>query len=295
VGCANSSKAPALTSAALDLLTASGRYTGGEHDVTAAEQDLIHSCVTAKGFRYEVAVPTTRSPQDLAVDLPGRRSQGYGLYDRYAAGKNAAAAGTARQSSGSNDAYVRGLSSARAAAYTQVLRGAQADVRVIRMPGSAVDLSTKGCEADSRTRLFGSIVAYAQVTSIPQNLSSTLTAKVTHSSAYTALMRKWSACMTKKGYHLATPGEAQNALAVSYRKQGATQALHRREIATATADGACALTIGIPNQSIAIRKGPAPGTLTAQQRLTLAELSNRWKAVVVRAQRVMATTASESG
>jgi hypothetical protein len=77
-----------------------------------------------------------------------------------------------------------------------------------------------------------------------------------------------------KGYRFATPGEAQSALAASYRKRGATREPHRREIATATADGACAPSIGIPNRAIEIRKKLAPASLTAQQRLALGRLSD---------------------
>ncbi|MFJ9559950.1 hypothetical protein ACIRQQ_07915 [Streptomyces fuscichromogenes] len=294
----HATRAPAIAPAGLDLLTYSGTYPAAEKSLTRAESQLIASCMTAKGLRYVVVDPasaaaTTPSAQ---VDLPRRRSQGYGLYARYvaSAGKPASTGGTANTAApnavSANDAYVRHLPTAEAAAYMTALRGSTSDLRTFRMSQGSLEFSVKGCEADSRRRLYGSLTTYAELAVIPQNLNATLTRPVQRDAAYLALMRKWSTCMAAQGYHYALPGDAQAKLKASYARSGATPALRRREIATAVADGTCALRLRIPTEVVAIRKRLAGTLLTARQKAAMTELTKDWRTATATARRLVRPT-----
>ncbi|MGW7544443.1 hypothetical protein ACWGKQ_25570 [Streptomyces sp. NPDC054770] len=301
-GCASPAPAPhaarttAITPVGLDLLTYSGTYPAAEKSLTRAESRLIASCMTAKGLRYVVvdsaaASATTPSAQ---VDLPRRRAQGYGLYAQYAAATGKPTpTGTSNGSSNAasaNDAYVRRLPTAEAAAYMTALRGATSDLRTFRMPEGTLEFSVKGCEADSRKRLYGSLTTYAELALIPQNLNATLTRPVQRDAAYLALMRKWSTCMAAKGYHYALPTDAQARFKAAYARSGATTALRKREIATAVADGTCALRLRIPTEVVTIRKRLAGSLLTARQKTAMAELAQDWQRATATARRVVRST-----
>ncbi|MER6076709.1 hypothetical protein [Streptomyces sp. NPDC001833] len=304
-GCAGStpapqaSRAPVITPAGLDLLTDSGTYAGAESSLTRAESQLIASCMTAQGLRYVVADSGSASATapSAQVDLHRRRSQGYGLYAQYASkaasGKgasNAASSADASTDASSNDAYVRGLPADRAAAYMTALRGGTSDLRTFRMADGSLEFSVKGCEADSRRRLYGSLTTYAELAAVPQNLNATLTAPVQRDPAYLVLMRKWSTCMAGQGYHYALPSDAQSRLKASYERSGATPALRRREIATAVADGTCALRLRIPSEVVAIRKRLAASVLTARQKAAMAELAQDWQRATATAERLVRPT-----
>ncbi|MER5787763.1 hypothetical protein [Streptomyces sp. NPDC001980] len=319
-GCAGSVPAPhaartaAITPAGLDLLTDSGTYANAESSLTRAESQLIASCMTARGLRYVVAGSGSASATTptAQVDLRRRRSQGYGLYEQYtaaagnptpaqadASGKivsgrtssdKTASDKTASDKALSNDAYVRSLSAGKAAAYMTALRGSTSDLRTFRMADGSLEFSVKGCEADSRRQLYGSLTTYAELAAIPQNLNATLTGPVQRDAAYLALMRKWSTCMADRGYHYALPSDAQVRLKASYQRSGATSALRRREIATAVADGTCALRLRIPSEVVAIRKRLAGSLLTARQKAAMAELAKDWQRATAAAQRVVRST-----
>ncbi|GGN15011.1 hypothetical protein [Streptomyces fuscichromogenes] len=304
----HATRAPAIAPAGLDLLTYSGTYPAAEKSLTRAESQLIASCMTAKGLRYVVVDPASASATgpSAQVDLPRRRSQGYGLYAQYAAtsGKPTSTGGTANtaapnaasanaasaNAASANDAYVRRLPTAEAAAYMTALRGSTSDLRTFRMSEGSLEFSVKGCEADSRRRLYGSLTTYAELAVVPQNLNATLTRPVQRDAAYLALMRKWSTCMAAKGYHYAQPGDAQAGLRASYARSGATPALRKREIATAVADGTCALRLRIPTEVVAIRKRLADTLLTARQKTAMAELTKDWRTATATARRVVRPT-----
>ncbi|MEW2301360.1 hypothetical protein AB0958_15490 [Streptomyces sp. NPDC006655] len=294
-GCAGTSapqaaaRTPVITPAGLDLLTDSGTYPAAERSLTRAESQLVASCMTARGLRYVVvdsasAAATAPSAQ---VDLGRRRSQGYGLYDQYAATTGKKPPAAAPETPSANDAYVRRLPAAAAAAYMTALRGGTSDLRTFRMAEGTLEFSVKGCEADSRRRLYGSLTTYAELAVIPQNLNAALTTRVQRDGAYRALMREWSTCMAARGYHYALPSDAQARLKASYARSGATGALRRQEIATAVADGSCALRLRIPSEVVTIRKRLAGSALTSRQRAAMAALTEDWQRATATARRIV--------
>ncbi|MCW2870171.1 hypothetical protein [Actinacidiphila oryziradicis] len=291
-----STTASGITPAALDLLTRSGSYTSNEKALSLAESELIHSCMQALRFPYVVDTP---APPDLGVDLSQRGVQGYGLYAQYAssATHESTSSAATKAAKKTNDQYIRRLPEKQATAFMRALRGTTSDLRDIRMPGTTLTLSIRGCEPAARKRLYGSMVTYAQLRSVPQNLSATLDTRVQHDPGFSALMRKWSTCMTAAGYHYALPADAQDQLKAAYRKQGATAALRRREIAVATADGECALRLRIPTHVITIRKRLAATALTAQQQLAMNQLANEWltAATTAKHEHVTAVQSSDAG
>jgi hypothetical protein len=224
------------------------------------------------------------------VNLRRRRDQGYGLYDQYASAAGNPTPTAAPNAPSSNDEYVRRLPTEKAAAYMTALRGGTSDLRTFRMSEGTLEFSVKGCEADSRRRLYGSLTTYAELAAIPQNLNARLTGPVQRDAAYMALMRKWSTCMAAQGYHYSLPSDAQAQLKSSYARFGATRALRGREIATAVADGTCALRLRIPSEVVAIRKHLAGSLLTARQKAAMVELAKDWQKATATAKEVVRTT-----
>ncbi|MCW8102078.1 hypothetical protein [Streptomyces tauricus] len=261
-----------LTSLELDLLTRSGTFTRTNVDLANAESELISACMTAKGFRYraEASAPTAESDEERSLNMKERHERGYGLASQY--GDEKEAAGTA-----TNDAYVAGLSKKNADAYTEALRGNATDFREMSFDGGRnITFSARGCEARSRTSLYGNLDDWVAIAYFPQNLNSELTPRVEKSPKYRDAMNGWRTCMRGEGYAYASPDAAYDQLKAAYRAQGVTTALREREIAVAVADGGCGAEVHVPSTVLALRRAYAQSLPTADK-LQLKRLTAIWK------------------
>ncbi|KAA0929763.1 hypothetical protein [Streptomyces apricus] len=261
-----------LTGLELDLLTRSGTFTRTNVDLANAESKLISACMKAKGFRYraEVSAPTTESDEELSLNRAERHERGYGLASQYDSEKDAVGKGT-------NDAYVAGLSKKNADAYAEALRGGATDFREMRLGGGRnITFSARGCEARSRTSLYGSLDDWVSVSYFPQNLNSELGPRVEKSPKYRRAMAEWRTCMRGKGYTYASPDAAYDQLKAAYRARGVTAASRDREIAVAVADGDCAAEVHVPSTVLALRRAYAQSLPTADK-LQLRRLTAIWK------------------
>ncbi|MCL6735109.1 hypothetical protein [Streptomyces neyagawaensis] len=268
-----------LTSTELDLLTRSGTFARISVDLANAESKLISICMAAKGFRYraESADPAAESDEERSLNMNERRTRGYGLASQYASEKESV--GTAP-----NDAYLAGLSKKKADAYMKTLRGGATDFREMRFGGGRnITFSARGCEAESRTSLYGSLDDWVSIAYFPQNLNSELSSRVEKSPKYRSAMNDWRTCMRGKGYTYTSPDTAYEQLKDDYRTQGANSALREREIAVAVADGNCGAELHIPTTVLTLRRSHAQ-SLPISDKLQLRRLTAIWMAAADRAQ-----------
>ncbi|WAU84038.1 hypothetical protein O1Q96_32740 [Streptomyces sp. Qhu-G9] len=266
-----------LTGAELDLLTRSGTYTRTSVDLANAESELISACMAAQGFRYraESADPTAESDEERSLNMQERRSRGYGLAAQYASEKEPVGAAA-------NDAHLAGLSKKKADAYMKALRGGATDFREMRFGGGRnITFSARGCEAKSRTSLYGSLDDWVSIAYFPQNLNSGLGSRVEKSPKYRSVMNDWRTCMRGKGYTYTSPDTAYEQLKTGYRTQGADAALREREIAVAVADGECGAELHIPATVLTLRRSHAQ-SLPTSDKLQLRRLTAIWKAAADR-------------
>jgi hypothetical protein len=262
----------------LDLLTHAGSYRPDEQIVRAAEDLLVSRCMAAAGQRYPATPPPAdrRTDDERELDLAGRVRDGYGL------------GGVATTDGPALDRYVRSLPAARRSAYMLALFGPEDRRRAIELPVSGeVSFPSSGCLHDAQRRIYGDIVSWARITYLPEDLNNVLTERVTAGPGYAAVLREWSACMSRRGHRYPTPAAARADLAERYRTSSAGPGLRKFEIAVAVADGECARQVRIPAR-VRELKAAAVGTLPADQRRALDECGWAWRRAVTVASRIRA-------
>lgn len=221
----------ALTAAADHLLTRTGRYYADGQVLDAAEGTLTTRCMAARGLRNSAGSAPVDRDEEWRPDLATRRRQGYGL--------QRAMAGQPEQ-----DQQIRTLPPAERQRYDTALFGDRQ--AAIRLPdGTQATFTTRGCLAESRTRIYGSPVRAAQTLFLPQVVFNTVFDAVRHDPAYRTTMTRWSACMAGRGLHYTDPTEARQRLLAEYQTAGAALA-HRHEITVAVADARCTDQVGMP-------------------------------------------------
>lgn len=230
-------------SAAFDLLTRTGSYDRVNGALVAAEHRLIAECMAQRGRSY---LPQDRAPATPDSTVEGRRAGGYGLYEQFTG---------AKQDVTANDAHVGELAPADQDAYEKALVGTDEERRAIKLSnGGTVSFGGGGCQAEAQRTLYGDVVEWARITYVPQALHLTMAKQVEQDPQYLAALREWAKCMSGKGFQVASPEAAQDELKDAYGRQGASQELRAKEIATAVADGECAEQGGIPDLVLSIKR-----------------------------------------
>ncbi|WP_030543874.1 hypothetical protein [Streptomyces albus] len=232
--------------------------------------------------------PAPESYEGQLLGLDERRERGYGLYAQHlsAPGTGEAEEGGLHSSGLTNDAYVAQLPEAEAAEYLHALRGSASDRREMRLPdGRTITFSGKGCEAESREKLFGSMDDWAAAEHVPQALDNSLTDRVSADPEYASAMRNWRECMDGKGYSYEDPDHAYRKLESEYGERGASQEMRQREIDVATADGTCAQKIRIPATVLSLRKQHAE-SLPAADKRGLRQLARVWASASAQARKL---------
>ncbi|MFL6160784.1 MAG: hypothetical protein ACJ74U_01020 [Jatrophihabitantaceae bacterium] len=265
-----------LTSQALDMVTESGDWPATEDQLDAANDEVVTRCMTAHGLPFtgglNRAVDNGNEP--LIVGMAGRRAHGYGLDQ---AGSDASRPATAQ------DAYVAGLPAAARQHYLQVLFGSDADRITVDIPGGGqATYPTEGCQASAIRALAGDINLWGLITYVPQELGNRLADELGSASGYQAALASWRGCMAGRGMPYPDPDHALRALRAEYQTSGATSAVRGNEIATAVADGECALRVHLPLAALTARRALA-AQLPVADRRRLVELAAARTTAVARA------------
>ncbi|MBB0230152.1 hypothetical protein [Streptomyces calidiresistens] len=279
--------------AEFDLLTRSGSHPVEARMVETAERELTAACMARAGFPYvvEEPPPVPDSIEEREVDPERLRAIGYGLHDGFdddgssTNGPGDGSGGETGDTAGgtANDAYVAALPDDESAAYMTALRGDGGAMREMRFDaGTGVTFPERGCEAESRAELYGTLDAWAATTHAPQFMNLALAKSVTRDPEYLLLIDEWSTCMAGKGFEVESPDAAVEELTAAYEEHGATPGTRDREIATAVADGECALEIRLPSAVLELRHRHA-GDLPEEDLDALSRLTTVWAETVERA------------
>jgi hypothetical protein len=247
---------PALSPAALDLLTGSGDYPAREYQLDVAEERLTQRCMTSRGLTYVLhePLPPIGSDEERAVDLPRRRIVGYGL-------------------GSSSGGQPPPDPDAGKPAYEQALFGDPRHRQELRLPdGSLHTFPGDGCIAESRTKLYGDVRRWARTVSIPPVFDNVLRDRTRDVPELAQANGRWTSCMAAADFPYPTPKAAIDALSTAYAEHGPTPTLKTRETATAVADGECAIRAHVPATDLAVRH-KATRSLATGQREELNELA----------------------
>src|SRR5690606_31617350 len=141
---------PTLSSAAVDLATASGGYPDRARVLRAAEEQLVEQCMRDRGQVYWPVVPALLpgSDEERIVDLPTRQAEGYGL-----------ASDDRPPSVGPSEGQPE---------FQRALFGDDQRHEELSLPnGTILSYPTSGCVADARAAIFGDNRSWARVDAIP--------------------------------------------------------------------------------------------------------------------------------
>lgn len=206
--------------------------------------------MTAHHLRYVVQVADPPG-QPAKAETEQRRLRGYGLFSQYSATNAAGPAMVA----GTNDYYVAHLPAAEQATYVKALRGDPSDRAGLQLSdGKQITFPRHGCEAQARERLYGSVLAAAQVDYVTQVTNISLTAKVKQDPEYVDALAQWSTCMAVQSYRFGAPEDATKYLTTRYLNEGATPTVRDTEIAIALRDSVCAEQVKLPVVELSLRR-----------------------------------------
>ncbi|MEV4800319.1 hypothetical protein AB0K18_09895 [Nonomuraea sp. NPDC049421] len=232
--------APALSDVERPPVADTGRpLTDHEQDVLyEAEQLLTQSCMRAQGFRIWV-VPRRPIPEDrefpyVVDDAAWAREHGYG-------GEMQQRRDEVRASD-PNRRYFESLSPADQMRGTDALHGRREGQKLqVTLPnGMTLTRYTEGCTARAQKQLYGDLEGWFRAGTITDALSDTVRGKVLAEEEFQASVKDWAACMRKRGFRYATPGESRRAWG---KPSGA--ATRKKEIRTAVAEAECAKSSGL--------------------------------------------------
>ncbi|MFI9407157.1 hypothetical protein [Nocardia sp. NPDC052316] len=264
-----------LSPTALDLVTFSGTWPATQRVLDDALTQLNRRCLAEQGFDYPVepSAPPPAVDDEATIDLPGRRSNGYGL--------TASGVPPAQQTT-ATDSYIDNLPPERQYRFRTALFGPPDTERVVDLPdGSRITVPGRGCEAQSRTRLAGDVTRWAQLTYVPEYFYNRMAAQLSAVPGFQDALTAWRSCMTAKGFEYQSPDHAWQTF--KSEKAIGTADFRQREIATAVADGECAAETRLPAATLAARRELAT-IMPPADRQMLHELAHYRDAIVERAE-----------
>ncbi|RAY13801.1 hypothetical protein DPM19_19305 [Actinomadura craniellae] len=204
----------------------------------AAEQELVHRCMAAKGFRYvKLTAPATDAhptmgKDDYGIGVAAAKRHGYKTQERIGGPQNDPGA-----------ADLKLLSEADRKRWGEAFYGPD-DVKRIRVTlpdGKQIETSPVGCLSEARIKIFGSLEQMLKGENFAANLPIEARRRAGADPAMKTLNSTWSACMSGKGHPaLPDPAAARSQAATRYKSASADQAF-RAEIKLAVADAECEL------------------------------------------------------
>ena len=218
-------------------------------EVDNAYQVLVDRCMQAKGLAY---FPTFLTAADLsrpqqvpgvpgaAIGMAAREADGYGFYSQAV---QAAASPSGGQSAGQEETYADSLTGPVGRRYRLTLDGPYSQRISVNLPGGgSVSIQTGGCLGAAARRLYGSVGNYVQATTGSSLLYDELYGAVVSDPRFSAVVARWSSCMTSHGFKYRTPDDLWNGLGTRIH-QRPTPAARDLEIKVAVADYRCAATV----------------------------------------------------
>ncbi|GAA5197667.1 hypothetical protein GCM10023322_69420 [Rugosimonospora acidiphila] len=263
---------PSLDVDVVDFATRSGSWPSSEDDLENASNQLDRQCLRAHGFAVPAAPPLALPvPQDeaAAIDLPGRRSVGYGL------AKHSAPAPEPTTFVGDV-----GFSAAQFGAGKPRIK--------VSLEGKATVLTpSAGCVAQGYRELAGDLATWARLYYVPQQFDDRMYAAMYDDPRYPVALATWRSCMNSRGYSYSRPDDVEPALRARYDASGMTPALEQLELRTAVDDGECQLAVHLPTTLLQIRRSLV-ASLPRSDLATIATMVVARRGAVAKARSVLA-------
>jgi hypothetical protein len=218
-----------------DVAFQSKAYHADGRAIAAAEQRLIRTCMSRKAFAYPMA-PVQPAPP--ATSVPSS-SDGYGLYRAFARRRGKARSSRPTDPHSRLVRYVRSLPPRRRTAYVRALEGSPNQTATLTVAGQQLPYSTGGCASDATDRLWGRLRRYYAFVATRNAVAAELADRLDADRRLAEATAAWQTCMAARGRHYQTPEQARLATYDAYLSSNPNR-VHRRELATARADRACA-------------------------------------------------------
>ncbi|WJV50457.1 hypothetical protein [Streptomyces flavofungini] len=272
-----------LSADAVDMVTRSGSWPAAQQTLDTALNELTHTCMRRAGFVYpatKAARPTSPDDAKALVDLPARRRHGYGI-------------ASPPPSSGPPPApYYTELDADRRRRFDLAFSGPPDARTEVGTGAGTVRVGRRGCDAESRARLAGDVVAWARMYYTPEALNGRLDAAVPRQSGYVAALARWRSCMTERGHRYPSPEAAREKLSAVYEKRDRRKSAQNLEFRAlerdvAADDGECALASRLPSSAIEARR-KLVHSLPEKDRAAITELARIQAAALKRAEAVLA-------
>lgn len=204
-----------------------------------AAERLIQGCMRAAGFRYTVKPPGegSRSPLERrGDDVALARTDGYGTLTRLRDRDDQEDLGD--RAAPPSDPDTDALSRPERVRFTRTLHGTRRE-EIRTFGGGVMTFGMDGCQAKAFGRLYGDVRKYLAVSVLADNVEGLARGRVTQDPEYRSAVKKWSACMSGRGYHFADPNAAREAATALYDVRSLPARPLRREIEQAVADAEC--------------------------------------------------------
>ncbi|MFI6253648.1 hypothetical protein [Streptomyces sp. NPDC051016] len=213
--------------------------------ISDAEQRLVARCMARHGFGYwtdrPLSLAESRPLGYVQDDVRWARTYGYG--SRITAEEDRA------RLRNPNNAYRKGLTATRQAAYDTALDGGRrAEALRTDVPGGgSVSKRTGGCDGEAERTLYGDPRTWFRLDTTASNLRPLYVGKLLHDRRFTAAVHAWSACMRRAGHPYPDPDAARQATrehpAVQTRAEEARS--FAAETRIAVADATCAREVSL--------------------------------------------------
>jgi len=181
----------------------------GSADLEWAEAKATAECMAGAGFRYppyEVFQPSpgaTGRFGGFQSQLTVEEAQAHGYEGRITM------KGEARlDPSAALNAYVSTLTEADRARYWQLLNGQDSPTVSLRLPdGAEVAASSRGCVAQARKEVYGSVLNYLRLFYFPQQVNQ-FGEQAESDPAVRRALERYASCMRGAGYDVGSPADA---------------------------------------------------------------------------------------
>ncbi|GAA4594232.1 hypothetical protein GCM10023194_60520 [Planotetraspora phitsanulokensis] len=217
----------------------------GEANLAAAGEESIRRCMARSGFRY-IKLPTGN--QDVNPGLNGdgfslsvevARKRGYGIKERVEqVDKETRENAKYNSTNGLSPEQVKGFDVA-------FFGSSDSQVSVLLPDGSTVSFGDKGCLAESRKKIFGSIEKFGERTAMAGMITQNSQQRALADPGIRILNQAWSKCMQDSGYSgLKDPYDAQGRASDAHDGKTSDIVVMAKEIPMAVADAECQAKTG---------------------------------------------------
>ncbi|TDC67685.1 hypothetical protein E1200_14135 [Actinomadura sp. GC306] len=202
----------------------------------AAEEELVHRCMTAKGFHYvKLASPSsdvhpTMSRDEYGITVAAAKRDGYGSRERLS-----------RAADHPDPSGLRQMTDQQRKSWGEAFYGPDSVERIkVELPdGSRIETSPQGCLSEARKKIFGSLEQTLKSSYLAANIPIIARKKAAADPEMVALNKVWAQCMTSAGHPgLANPESARSKAAGAYKTMDQSAAF-KLEVEMAVSDAEC--------------------------------------------------------